>query len=400
MNKVQSYFENYLNKKSIFVNKEVLLVKYVPEQVLHRDEQIQQLTEILAPSLKNEKPSNIFIYGKTGTGKTVVTKYICSQLHEVAKKNNNTVSVIYINCKMRKVTDTEYRLISQLIREFGKEVPYTGLPTNEIYQIFFKTIDDKNQVIILILDEIDNLVKKCGDEILYNLTRINSELKNAKLSIIGITNDVTFIDELDPRVRSSLNEEEIVFQPYDAMQLRDILWERAKLAFAPNSISEDVISKCAAYAAREHGDARRAIELLRVAAEIAEREGSEIIAEKHVDQADEKIEFDKVIEIVKRLPKQSQVLLYSIILLNKNKNSIIYTGEVYDVYKNICQEVRINGLTQRRLSDLIAELDLLGIIRTRLISKGRYGKMREISLMIDPETINKIELMIKEQIGV
>jgi cell division control protein 6 len=400
MNKVQSYFENYLNKKSIFLNKEVLLTRYVPEQVLHRDEQIQQLTEILAPSLKNEKPSNIFIYGKTGTGKTVVTKYICSQLYEVAKKNNNIISVIYINCKMKKVTDTEYRLISQLIREFGKEVPYTGLPTNEVYQMFFKTIDDKNQVIILILDEIDNLVKKCGDEILYNLTRINSELKNAKLSIIGITNDVTFIDELDPRVRSSLNEEEIVFQPYDAVQLRDILWERAKLAFAPNSISEDVISKCAAYAAREHGDARRAIELLRVAAEIAEREGSEVITEKHVDLADEKIEFDKIIEIVKRLPKQSQVLLYSIILLNKNKNSIIYTGEVYDVYKNICQEVRINGLTQRRLSDLIAELDLLGIIRTRLISKGRYGKMREISLMIDPETINKIELMIKEQIGV
>jgi cell division control protein 6 len=400
MNKVQSYFENYLNKKSIFLNKEVLLLKYVPEQVLHRDEQIQQLTEILAPSLKNEKPSNIFIYGKTGTGKTVVTKYICSQLYEVAKRNNNVVSVIYVNCKMKKVTDTEYRLISQLIREFGKEVPYTGLPTNEVYQMFFKTIDDKNQVIILILDEIDNLVKKCGDEILYNLTRINSELKNAKLSIIGITNDVTFIDELDPRVRSSLNEEEIVFQPYDALQLRDILWERAKLAFAPNSISEDVISKCAAYAAREHGDARRAIELLRVAAEIAEREGSEVITEKHVDLADEKIEFDKVIEIVKRLPKQSQVLLYSIILLNKNKNSIIYTGEVYDVYKNICQEIRINGLTQRRLSDLIAELDLLGIIRTKLISKGRYGKMREISLMIDPETINKIELMIKEQIGV
>src|SRR3989338_8575173 len=362
------FFENYLNKTLIFENKKSLQSNYTPETIPHRDDQIEQLASILAPALRTEKPSNVFVYGKTGTGKTCVTQYVMNQILKVSKEKNLELKYYYLNCKLKKIADTEYRLMAQLCRAFGKEVPATGLPTEEIYRIFIEAIDDKKQLIVLVLDEIDQLVTKAGDGILYNLTRLNSELKKCEFSIIGISNDLMFTDNLDPRIRSSLSEEELVFPPYNAIQLQDILRQRAQLAFKKESVEEGVIEKCAAYAAREHGDARRALELLRVAGELAERSGSEIIQIKHIDGAEEKIEKDTVIDVVRTQPKQSQVTLYSILKVCNNGKQI-FTGDVYDFYKDICKDVGLKPLTQRRISDIIAELDMFGIINARVVSK-------------------------------
>jgi len=392
---VDKIFEEFLNKQSIFANKDALTIKYTPDNIPHREDQIAMLAKILAPALRLEKPSNVFIYGKTGSGKSLCTNYVCSQLSKIAESKKVPLKVVYVNCKMRKVADTEYRLIAQLAREFGQEIPATGLPTDEVYKIFFEAIDKEERVIILILDEVDQLVKKVGDEVLYNLTRINQELKNAKLNIIGISNDVLFMNNLDPRVKSSLNEEEMVFPPYDAIQLKDILTERAKIAFNDGVISESVIAKCAAYAAREHGDARRALDLLRVAGEIAERAGKDRIDERDVDAAEEKIEKETIEEVVKNLPMQSQSVLYAAILILKSREPPVYTGEIYDVYKSICIRTATKPLTQRRVSDLISELDMLGIINAKVISKGRYGRTREISLSVSDEIVNKIEEILK-----
>jgi cell division control protein 6 len=92
------------------------------------------------------------------------------------------------------------------------------------------------------------------------LTRLNSELSQSQLSVVGISNDLTFFDEIDPRVRSSLSEEEIVFPPYNAIQLQKILKERSSNCFKDGVLDSGVIEKCSAYAAREHGDARRAFD--------------------------------------------------------------------------------------------------------------------------------------------
>jgi cell division control protein 6 len=200
---VDKIFEEFLTKQSIFSNKDALTIKYTPDNIPHREEQIAALAKILAPALRLERPSNIFIYGKTGSGKSLCTTYVTAQLEKLASQKNIPLKVVYVNCKMRKVADTEYRLIAQLAREFGQDIPATGLPTDEVYKIFFEAIDKKQEIIILILDEVDQLVKKVGDEVLYNLTRINQELKNAKLSIIGISNDVLFMNNIDPRVKSS-----------------------------------------------------------------------------------------------------------------------------------------------------------------------------------------------------
>jgi cell division control protein 6 len=241
-------------------------------------------------------------------------------------------------------------------RDEFEEVPMTGWPTDRVYSELFDAVDYRERVVIVMIDEIDKLVEKSGDDTLYNLSRMNSDLDQAKLSIMGISNDLKFTEFLDPRVKSSLGEEEIVFPPYDANQLRDILEHRAEIAFKSDALSPDVIPLCAAFAAQEHGDARRALDLLRTAGELTEREPTETVQEKHVRQAQDKLELDRVVEVVTTLPTQSKIVLYAIILLEKHGVTDTNTGRVFNTYKRLCKQISADVLTQRRVTDLIDEL--------------------------------------------
>ncbi|MDJ1432756.1 AAA family ATPase [Halostagnicola sp. A-GB9-2] len=604
----QGLFDDLLSGEPIFENKEVLRPSYTPHELPHRSDQINKMATILVAALRGETPSNILIYGKTGTGKTASAKFVSKELESTSTKYSVPCDVEYINCE---VTDTQYRVLAQLANKFieenerridtrleelrslvdsveefdatnertssldreqdsatasnwkqltegrsndeekpttksgssangdssgnrssknpetdtavdqtsitpvessdsdsvgssgdetsphaqdtrpdssgsrsdssgshsdatgsnpsttdshsetpgapnsdtadsdidltsggspvetkgssdgddttssavepsshplestpfdsikaiedriaeleedkesFEEVPMTGWPTDRVYSVFFDAVDYSERVVVIMLDEIDKLVEKSGDDTLYNLSRMNSELENSRVSIIGISNDLKFTDFLDPRVKSSLGEEEIVFPPYDANQLRDILQHRSEVAFKGGALSGDVIPLCAAFAAQEHGDARRALDLLRTAGELAERSQSETIVEEHVRQAQDKIELDRVVEVVRTLPTQSKLVLFSIISLEKNGVQSINTGEVFNIYKRLCEEIDADVLTQRRVTDLISELDMLGIVNAVVVSKGRYGRTKEISLSVPLEETEAVLL--------
>ena len=398
-------FESF-DKNLIFRDKSLLQSNYKPDMIVHRDEQIKQIASILAPVLRGEKASNLFLYGKTGTGKTLSIQYVKEVLYnrannQIKKEHGFDLRIEYLNCKLKKVSDTEYRILSELIKKLGGEVPSTGLPTQAVYSKFIDLIDTRRQLVVLILDEIDQTVKKISNNFLYNLTRLNSELAKSQICIVGISNNLTFLDDIDPRVRSSLSEEEVVFPPYNAMQIQDILKERSEKAFRNNVLSEGVLAKCAAYAAREHGDARRALDLLRVAGELAEREGNKKINLSHIDEANNKIEKDKILDIVSSEPRQFQLVLYSILkLAEKTKDERpFFTGDVYNFYRSLCVKDKIEILTQRRVGDIIQEFDMLGIINVKIISKGRGGRMREIKLAISKDILGKVKEILEEALN-
>ena len=364
---------------------------YTPEILPHREKEINELAAVLVPALKGETPSNVFIYGKTGTGKTAVAKFVGKELLKKGEETRKKVKFIYINCE---VVDTQYRILQNIanhfIDEWNDHIPFTGWPTDEVYTKVKSMMDKEKCVTVIVLDEIDKLK---GDEALYSLSRINSELENARVSVIGISNDLKFTEFLDPRVKSSLGEENMIFYPYDAEQLQDILRDRVKTALKPGIIDDEVIPLCAALSAQEHGDARRALDLLRVSAELTERVNAAKITKKHVRAAQNKIEIDRITEVVRTLPNQSKLILYSIMLLDKQnkkdgRNQAIVTGEVYEIYKELCKKTRYNSLTQRRVVDLISELDMLGIITARVISKGRHGRTTEIRMSSSKELLN------------
>lgn len=399
-NELDKIFEAFDNN-GIFKDKSMLQNNYQPEDILHRKDQLNQIASILAPVLRGDKASNLFLYGKTGTGKTLSIQYIKDELLKRVKKEADFVLRIeYLNCKLKKVSDTEYRILAELIKKFGGEVPATGLPTQSVYDKFIDTIDSEKKTIVLILDEIDQTAKKISDDFLYNLTRLNSELSKSQICVVGISNNLTFLDELDPRVKSSLSEEEIVFPPYNALQLQDILSKRAKDAFREGVMQEGVVAKCAALAAREHGDARRALDLLRIAGELAERDNSRKIYLKYIDEANEKIERDKILDVIKSEPKQFQLVLNSIIQLSESQpNHHLFTGEVYNFYRDLCIKNKLEILTQRRVSDIIQEFDMLGIITVNVISKGRGGRMREIKLAITKDIMDKAKEIILDSLS-
>lgn len=381
-------FGRLLKFDGFFINREAMRTSYMPEILPHREKEINDIASILVTALRGETPSNIFIYGKTGTGKTAVTKFVGKELVNKGTEMGKKVHFVYINCE---VVDTQYRLLQNItnhfITEWSERIPFTGWPTDEVYSKLIHLVDKQGGVTVIILDEVDKLR---GDEALYNLSRINGNLNNAKVSIVGISNDLKFTEFLDPRVKSSLGEENMVFPPYDAGELRDILMQRADLALKPGSIDDEVIPLCSALAAQEHGDARRALDLLRISAELAERGRATKIATKYVRQAQNKIEIDRIVECVRTLPMQSKLILLAILLQDKHDSTTgvtgaITTGEVYEIYQDLCKRTRTDSLTQRRVADLISELDMLGIITARVISKGRYGRTREIN-MSSPRT--------------
>jgi archaeal cell division control protein 6 len=381
-------FRQYANTTGIFHDKDSLSTDFTPDNIPHREKQVRELALMLAPVLRNEKPSNIFIYGKTGTGKSLCIKKVTKSLQQMAGEHDRKLKIIYLNCKMRKVADTEYRMLSQMISFFGVTVPFTGLPTNTLYHKLFAAFEENGGNVILVLDEIDALLDKVGDDILYNLTRINQEIQKTKLTIIGISNKISFIDNLDPRIKSSLSEEEMIFPPYNAAEIKDILQERAKTAFYESAIDYAVITKCAALAAQENGDARKALDLLRVAAELAEREGKPRVTERHVDMAEEKLDKERIIEIIRAQPKQSKLVLLSALTLFKKEQKAMQTGDVFSLYEKLAAENGLKTLTQRRVSDLISELDILGVINATIVSNGRYGRTRNINIQLNEKLLS------------
>lgn len=380
-------FKKFVSNARIFRDREVLRHDYLPDRLPHREEQIKKLGQTVAPVLGGARSSNVLIYGKTGTGKTAVAKHVLTHLEFKAKEFSAPVRFCYVNCRM---AGSEYRVFASLCQSVGVSIPFTGLSVGEVFDRFRTGLDASKIIFMIVLDEADALIKARGDGLLYELTRINENLSKSKVTLIGISNDFRLKEFLDPRVLSSLSEEEIVFRPYDAGELKNILCERSKSAFRDYALSDAAVGLCAALAAAEHGDARRALDLLRVAGEVAERNGATVIVEDHVREAEKHIEHNRVVEALQNLTLHSKLVVLSIYHLNRVSSRGAITGEISEVYNELSAELGVTPLTQRRLCTLVNELDSMGLVNAKVISMGRYGRTKKIRLEIGRAIIRDV----------
>jgi len=373
--------------KSIIKNRDILHFTYIPNTILHRKNEQEQVTQSLLPILKQSRPSNLLVYGTPGTGKTLVVKKVLSKIQERVEKSNFPIKLIYSNSKNET---TLYGLLVSLGRQLGleqDELPSNGLAISEVFKRLLNKIEKGKLNAIFVIDEIDylaQLVAKTGKDILYQLTRANEQLKQGSLTMVGISNDLTFKEKLDPRVISSLGEEEIVFTNYNVEQIKKILEERINESFIENSVEEPALNLCAALAGGEHGDARRAIDLLRVSGELAERQQSDKVTIEHVREASLKIEENKEEASLKSYPLHEKLVIIAIMKANGSS-----TGEIYSSYKNLCKTLGKDELTQRRITQMLSEIELSGIISGRLIHQGIHGRTKKYKLTISSEMIKK-----------
>jgi len=396
---IDKFYRNYLKGPNLFRAREALEPSFIPDELPHRNSEIEKIAGITACALKGDVPPNFLCYGMTGTGKTATVRYVSQKLAQHC--TNNPPWWIYINCT---VVSTPYRILAHIYNTIvGREkIPATGLPKDVILKKLLGLLDQKvkNSVCFFVLDEIDILIeKKGGNEILYTLTRLNESLDLCRTSVIGISNKLKFMEYLDSRVTSNLDEEEpIVFHPYNANELADILKLRAEIAFHEGIIEEGVIKLCAGLAAREHGDARKALQLLRKAGEIAERNQNKKILEKHVENAQKDIDKDHIVEYMLSMPLQAQLTLTAIYLLSKyTREHIITSGDIYEVHSELTNKIPgVKQLTHRRISDYINELALSGLITANTRSMGHYGRTKIINLDIESELVERVLSQIKK----
>ena len=386
-------FEKILGQDCLFIDRRAFDHAFEPSRLPHRDQEVEALVQNLVDALNGHIPSNMLLYGVPGSGKTVVTRFVLGQLLDKGKEMGQSVETYEINCRN---VDTKYRVVQTIASKLGRRgdspIPFTGWPTDRVLEELITRMDRAGGVHIIVLDEIDNLVTRAGDGLLYNLTSLNTSLRSSRCCIIGISNDLNFTQQLDPRVTSRLSQEDLVFHPYGAPEIQDILSERVKTGLREGVIEEGVLELCSALAAQEHGDARRALDLLRISVQKAEQRAQKNVDRRHVRLAQSQLEYDQVTPVLKTLPLHQKLLVLAIKLNEDNGLRNISTGEAYRTYSEACMKISVEPLTPRRISSLLNELDTLGLIMARNVSKGRGGRSKQVNSAI-PKGVDAVSTM-------
>lgn len=358
---------------SLYKYRDSLSENYTPETIVGRDNEITQYHSALQPVINGETPNNTFLYGKTGVGKTAVTRYLLDQLANDADQFSVDLTVIQLNCEgLNSSYQVAVNLVNH-IRPAESHISKTGHPQYEVYDFLWSAFDEIGGTILLVLDEVDNIGD--DDSILYQIPRArsNGNISGAKVGIIGISNDLAFRENLSAKVRSSLCEKSISFPPYDATELQAVLKQRADVAFYDNALDNEVVALCAAFGAQDAGDARKALDLLRGAGDIARAENADRITEGHVQKARDELEREELMDGIANLADHQQLVLYALTTIEAEGETPARTQTVFQRYEELCEIAGMSCRTNRRVRDFLSELHALSIVESSQRNDGLSG---------------------------
>ncbi len=370
----------------IFTNEDVLRTDWVPDEIPEREDEMDKIEFAMRPITNGSTPHNLFLYGKSGQGKTAVTKFMLEDLQEYFESEESDIdkelNISYVSCQD---AESSYQVLGEILTvlEDDTEKRPKGFSTGDLNKRLFDNLEESGGFHILILDEIDAVGS--DDSILYQIPRAaaNGKIEEAQVSIVGISNDFKFYNQFSRKVDDTLSAVEIHFEPYDADQLRTILQQRVEISFKDGVLEPGVIPQCAALAAQDHGSARQAIEYIHRAGELARHNVDESVTEEHVSRAQDQIDREKLIENFRSMTTQDKLALTGLLVLELKSETPSRTKEIYDEYVNVTEMIDAETYTQRRMYEHLQAMTTHGFADSKEINRGhREGRHLEFELAI------------------
>lgn len=404
---VQSPIQAQIREQIDMATRNPIIVNpaYLDDEQLSRENQFAVLTEIFNANVRNREireivnhfapvfqgghPNHLSALGKTGTGKTITLLYLLQEFRQLCTDRGIPFQQFHLDlcCPVPC-----FRALNTLACNMGASRNYKrGISLDELMNSIERQLGALDGYVVIFVDEADN-VRTDTDTFFKFLVKRLPQRIDAKLILLFASNRLNWADNLDPRIKSCLKMRELIFEPYNADSLQKILQIRVDKALRVDLVDEGVIAKIAAHCSRNHGDARKAVDLLSRSARLASENGQHITLDI-VDQASNEIERDKYLAMVKTCPKQLQAALYAT-LAGKVKGRALHTGDAYLCYTDFCREVGQQVLTQRAFTDLVSELDMYGFLRARTVSRGRYGRTKEIYVSLPAAIIEQMRRLI------
>ncbi len=385
-------------ENELFANKTFLDNLTLPSQIIGREKRAKELVRFLLGYKQGLVVPFVSVYGRSGSGKSTVVKFVCENL------DDENISYAFVNLRKAR---TVFGCANLILTELGQPSLKSAQGINTAIEHISNAIEQrlssnkKNnnsgnntaKLFILVLDEFDVLLHdKRGkpSDFIYKLLVMEEKLreKGYLMCVVAISNNVMSDYEIDDRVRSRVGTSEVFFEPYTQHAVLAILKDRAAKAFS-QPVDYQILQYCADQSSQQHGDARRAIDLLRVAAEIAGKKG-EKINKTHIDAALVQLHKDRISITLSSASFHLKLVAAALARISYLTQEAWHsTSAVYNQYRLLLQEgTRL--LTYRRIAELLTELENMGLVISHTSSKGRHGYGTQYKLVAPPEAIGKV----------
>ncbi|MFC7213073.1 Cdc6/Cdc18 family protein [Saliphagus sp. GCM10025334] len=339
---------------------EPLNPEFLPETFHGRADQLQQLRSATS---SESVPVNLHLYGPRGTGKTHLARHVLETLAE-------DTQTCLVPCTE---FDTQYKVLKQLCRTVTGDEVSDGYHASDLKRMFEERSSDVQTIIVL--DQVDFLLLNDGSDLLYYLSRLQSD---DGLGIITISETLpTLQPELEERTFSTLHPETVLFKPYSSQTLFKILWDCVSTAFHPDTVTREAVSVIAS----STENAAYGLQWLKTAGEHAET----IVSKELVEEVRPETDRAYVDQLLAGFSIHHRVLYEAVVKLTDGSREVVHTGEIYRTYRKLLESKRVKPLSDRRISDFIKHLELLQVIEADYHYGGRHGKTREIRLADETE---------------
>ena len=387
-----NYLEDQYCRNSLFLNEEYFEMNYLPDQIIHREQELIMLSKIFNKLIETpfQISRKVMIHGDVGIGKTAITRTFGRMLLLSAKKRNIKIKYVHINCRIEK---SNFKILNQVLRKLNIPVPIRGFSPQDLITMLQDYLIDNEIYLVLVLDELNHIQNfNTNFDIIYSLTRMNDS-DNSKnfLSLIVIVRDITLLRNLDESTISTLQGNILTLKKYTIPQIVDILNFRIDKGLKKGIIAESNTHLIAEKISGS-GDIRKGLNIIRNAVKITEAKGKSQVSPDELQLAINNLIPSLQDDALSILTYHMTLLLYVItVLLMERKEKRVSFSEIQKKYEEICFQYQEPPRKSTQIWNNLQSLKNYSLIKIKTISKNVKGRKSYCSINSIPINIALFE---------